>query len=448
MVSYRSHWSPMVSQTSNGAKFNDMAQMIDLVPPAAQDAEEHARADTQRNKQLFDWADAVLRRLGLDEAIAAARSIQELRRITLDVDSAEVALAIRDALRPASGQRQEHFRGLKERGLELILKNRFADWKKTREATLRRRKQPDWTDQLILDKRRQDHCQSCEPDLILREAPKWKGVLASTSLTYVSDQKRPPWGEEVADTPWTDYHESLVRVWFQSEGINPSAGDVGRAVQTAARHSPFHPVRDLFRFAGLGWGASTGILAGHLFARRRQRIHPRDRGSISDLIGRSHLLAWLQRPTTCSCSKAPQGQLKSEALRALVKDDSWFTDRLSHVGSKDAAMETAGVRLIEIAEMDALTKATSSAIKSFLTRRHDRFRPPYGKHLVNLPRQCVFAGHHQSYRRRLSERPYRCTAILAGCLPRHDRPGWPGNGARSALGRGCASIQGGARLVA
>ena len=50
-------------------------------------------------------------------------------------------------------------------------------------------------------------------------------------------------------------------------------------------------------------------------------------------------------------------------------------DRLSHVGGKDAAMETSGVLIIEIAEMDALTKASSSAIKSFLTRRDDRFRP-------------------------------------------------------------------------
>ena len=42
--------------------------------------------------------------------------------------------------------------------------------------------------------------------------------------------------------------------------------------------------------------------------------------------------------------------------------------------------------------MDALTRATPSAMKSFITRRNDRFRPPYGKHIVNLPRQCVFAG--------------------------------------------------------
>jgi predicted P-loop ATPase len=79
-------------------------------------------------------------------------------------------------------------------------------------------------------------------------------------------------------------------------------------------------------------------------------------------------------------------------LRALAIKDAWFTDRLSHVASKDAALETAGVLLIEIAEMDALTRAAPSAIKAFLTRRSDRFRPPYGKHPINLPRQCVFAG--------------------------------------------------------
>ena len=55
-------------------------------------------------------------------------------------------------------------------------------------------------------------------------------------------------------------------------------------------------------------------------------------------------------------------------------------------------MEVAGVWIIEMSELDALTKATNSAVKSFVTRRHDRFRPPYGKHLVDQPRQCVFAG--------------------------------------------------------
>jgi predicted P-loop ATPase len=90
--------------------------------------------------------------------------------------------------------------------------------------------------------------------------------------------------------------------------------------------------------------------------------------------------------------EGPQGKQKSEALRTLAIHDAWFSDRLSHVASKDAALELAGLLLIEIAEMDALTRASSSAIKSFLSRRDDRFRPPYGKHTIRQPRQCVFAG--------------------------------------------------------
>src|SRR5262249_24627847 len=82
----------------------------------------------------------------------------------------------------------------------------------------------------------------------------------------------------------------------------------------------------------------------------------------------------------------------SEALRTLAVKDAWFSDRLSNIASKDAAIEAAGVWLFEIPEMDALTRASASAKKAFLTRRYDRFRPPYGKHLVNLPRQCVFVG--------------------------------------------------------
>jgi predicted P-loop ATPase len=55
-------------------------------------------------------------------------------------------------------------------------------------------------------------------------------------------------------------------------------------------------------------------------------------------------------------------------------------------------METRGVWIIEIAELDTMSRAEVSTIKAFMSRTQDRFRPPYGKRLVDLPRQCVFAG--------------------------------------------------------
>jgi len=80
-------------------------------------------------------------------------------------------------------------------------------------------------------------------------------------------------------------------------------------------------------------------------------------------------------------------------------------NRLSGVATKDAAQEMAGVWLIEVAEMDVLTRASTSTKKTFLTRRRDRFRPPpHAKHVINLPRQCMFRWNNQSATRWLSHR--------------------------------------------
>jgi Virulence-associated protein E-like domain len=375
------------SNCSNG-KVNEMVKVISLPVPASQDAEDHARADTQRNQRLFDWADAVLKRLRLDKAVAATRSIEELRRVTLNADSAEVALTIRDALHPASGHRQEHFRGLKEGGLKLILKNRFAELKKTREAALRRRKQLDWTDRLILDKDGKVIANLANLILILREAPKWRGVLGYNDFAAcVVIRKCPPWGDESSDAPWTDHHDSSTRVWFQREDISPAGGDVGRAVQAAARHNLFHPVRD--HLNALTWDGTPRLDTWPIVY-----LHAEDSPYIR-AVGPRFLISAAARVYKAGCQvdhvltlEGPQGKLKSQLLRTLAVRDDWFADRLSHIASKDAALDIAGVWIVEIAEMHALTRATPSAMKAFITRRSDRFRPPYGKHVVNLKRQC------------------------------------------------------------
>jgi predicted P-loop ATPase len=362
-----------------------------------QTEDEHARADTERNRRLFAWAVSVLKQLGVDRAVAAAKSVEELHSVMFDADAFEVILAIRDALHPPSGRPEEHFRGLTQGGLKQLLRNRFAELKKERSATLRQRpgrqKQPHWSDQLILNKDGKIVANVANLILMLQEAPKWKGVLGYDEFNArVVIRKHPPWGEQAADAPWTDQHETQARVWFQREaGINPSAGDVGRAVQAAARHNPFHPVRNYFN--SLLWDG-VPRLTGWL-----QRYFHADDSEFIRAVGPRYLISVVARIYKPGCKvdhvlvlEGPQGKQKSEALRTLAVNDAWFTDRLSHISSKDAILETAGVLIIEIAEMDALTRATTSAMKAFLSRRQDRVRPPWGKHTVTLPRQCVFAG--------------------------------------------------------
>ena len=82
---------------------------------------------------------------------------------------------------------------------------------------------------------------------------------------------------------------------------------------------------------------------------------------------------------------------KTAALRTLAVNPKWYTGRISHIGSKDAVLEMAGVWIIEDAEMTTLNRASSEASKQFLTDRVDRIRPPYGKYAIAYKRSCVFA---------------------------------------------------------
>ena len=77
----------------------------------------------------------------------------------------------------------------------------------------------------------------------------------------------------------------------------------------------------------------------------------------------------------CLILEGPQGIRKSTALRTIAGD--YFTDELVDLGSKDAAMQTRVVWIIELSELDNLGHAEVARIKAFMSRTTDRFRPPY-----------------------------------------------------------------------
>ncbi|MET5021528.1 VapE domain-containing protein, partial [Burkholderia pseudomallei] len=72
-----------------------------------------------------------------------------------------------------------------------------------------------------------------------------------------------------------------------------------------------------------------------------------------------------------------QGARKSTAQK-LLAGGKWFTDTPIQIGNNDTYAVMAGKWVIEMAELDSLNKADSSAFKSYFATAVDRFRNFYG----------------------------------------------------------------------
>ena len=86
----------------------------------------------------------------------------------------------------------------------------------------------------------------------------------------------------------------------------------------------------------------------------------------------------------------PQGIGKSTLLRVMGGD--WFSDSLDSFEGKDAYELIQGSWILELGELNGLTKAEMNTVKQFLSKQTDIFREPYGRRTGEHPRRCVFFG--------------------------------------------------------
>ena len=231
-----------------------------------------------------------------------------------------------------------------------------------------------------------------------RHAPEWGGVLAFNEFGLGTVAlKMTPWGV-VPKGEWTDHEDRLAAEWLQRQGILVSVEVASQAVQTAARDHPFHPVKTYLQ--SLHWDGVERVnrwLSTYLGA--NDTDYSRAVGSRWLISAVARIFNPGAKADCCLILEGPQGIRKSTALRTLAGE--YFTDELADLGSKDAAMQTRGVWIIELSELDGLGHGEVARIKAFISRTTDRYRPPYGMRLVESPRQCVFGGtvNHGSYLR-------------------------------------------------
>jgi predicted P-loop ATPase len=88
-----------------------------------------------------------------------------------------------------------------------------------------------------------------------------------------------------------------------------------------------------------------------------------------------------------------EGTRKSTGIAALCPESAWFAEDLGcDLLDRKAGEGLQGKWLFEFSEFARINRATSDAVKSFVSRRVDHYRPPYGRIARDYPRTCIFIG--------------------------------------------------------
>jgi predicted P-loop ATPase len=90
-----------------------------------------------------------------------------------------------------------------------------------------------------------------------------------------------------------------------------------------------------------------------------------------------------------------QSEGKTSAVRALcgsLNGQSLYSESPVDMSSKDKYINLRGIWVQSFDELAGLLRSENETAKNFITATHDTYRPPWGKHAVQVLRRNVFAG--------------------------------------------------------
>lgn len=227
--------------------------------------------------------------------------------------------------------------------------------------------------------------------LILENDPNLKGKFALNEFAQRALVKGDlPWRKKEGPKDFfNDYDEAGLRNYLERVyGISSALKTQDALAQVFHSHK-FHPVRDYLN--SLIWDGVERLdtlLVETLGAEDTE---------LNRSITRKTFVAAVARVMDPGCKMdymltlvGAQGLGKSSLFGKMGGE--WFSDSLTGVTGKEAYEQLQGAWIVEMGELSATRKADVESIKHFLTKRVDRFRVAYGRHVTDFPRQCIFVG--------------------------------------------------------
>lgn len=222
---------------------------------------------------------------------------------------------------------------------------------------------------------------------VLRTHPEWAGVWAFDTFRDRVVCINPPVKLDAETKGLTEEDGIAICTWFEREGATVAPMSCFSAALAAAKCDSFHPVR-----AYLEALPPSDLNLDEVCTRALGNT-----GAIEGVFLRLWLISAVRRVLLPGCQAdnsiilvGAQGAGKSSFGRILGAP--WNAEELADLSSKDAAQGLRGAWLVEVAELDRVLRAEESTSKAFITRSVDRYRPSYGRGVIEQPRECVFFG--------------------------------------------------------
>jgi len=247
-----------------------------------------------------------------------------------------------------------------------------------------------WVDELETDRQGNIKPIARNFDKILRSDAHLKGRFKTNEFEgrrYIVSNV--PWRTLNGQEVFADVDYSGVRNYIESVYDITSTSKIEDSIAIISEQNKFHPVRAYLD--KLKWDGQERV----------DRLLIDTFGAADNIYTREAM----RKTLVGACARVYQPGVKFDLVLVLVGKQGtgkstffaklggeFFSDSFTSVSGKEAFEQIQGVWMVEIAELAALRKAEVEAIKHFITKTSDEYRPAYGRVKQKFPRQCVFVG--------------------------------------------------------